>query len=48
MTQFIAMIAVPELTLGSPKTFGTTLRVSAFAFTGVGAYLAYVGYLQAP
>ncbi len=32
-----ALIAVPELTLGSPKTYGSTVRVSALAFIGVGA-----------
>ena len=40
-----ALIGVPELTLKSPKTGTTTLRVSGVAFVMVGFYLGFVSYL---
>ncbi len=39
-----ALIMVPELTLRSPGTSRTTLRLSALAFISVGAYLVHFGY----
>lgn len=40
----VALIAVPELTLRSPKSSGATLRITGVAFLLVGGYLGYVGY----
>lgn len=40
-----ALIAVPELTLKSPKSSRTGLRLSAAGFFAVGGYLAYIGYI---
>lgn len=40
-----SLIAVPELTLKSPKTSAQTLYASGAGFVLVGAYLGYIGYL---
>lgn len=39
-----SLIAIPEMTLQTPKTVGRTLLVSAAGFLIFGLYLCYVGY----
>ncbi|MDD9721050.1 hypothetical protein PVW51_10110 [Sulfitobacter sp. PR48] len=40
-----ALIAVPEMTLQTPKTTGRVLTASTVGFILAGVYLCYVGYL---
>lgn len=42
-----ALIAVPELTLKSPKTVGTALTGSLIGFGLAGLYFTYLGYWPA-
>ncbi|KST68499.1 hypothetical protein [Mastigocoleus testarum] len=42
----VGLIVVPELTLKSPKTGRTALRLSGVGFLTIGTYLGYMGYLR--
>jgi hypothetical protein len=43
-----ALIIIPETTLKSPKTVGTTLTATTIGFAVAGAWFIYVGFFSAP